>query len=108
MTVKNVGYDDVPKARRNRRSPIKATADWAEAMDFIRSGNFNVLKVEFSPQTLQLGAAVPDRFKRLLAAEIKVLGLESKIRLISRRKSASGGPTLYVVREQGIELPKLG
>jgi hypothetical protein len=54
--------------------------------------------VEFSPETLKLGKSAPDRFKRMLAAEIKTLPLAAATRLTFRGKSASGAPILYVVR----------
>lgn len=60
--------------------------------------------VEFSPETLNLGKAVPDRFRRMLAAELKELGLASQVRLSFRGKSKSGAPILYVLRKQGMQM----
>ncbi len=98
MTVKLIGLDEVPKTRRKRISPIKKTRDWAETIENIKTGNFVAIKVEFSPETLRLGKSVPDRFRRMLAAELKELGLASRLRLSFRGKSKTGAPILYVVR----------
>lgn len=106
MTVKSIDFSDLPKARRNRVSPIKRTQDWQEALRRIRSTEFDAIMVEFSPETLKLGKSVPDRFRRLLAAEIKAMGLDSFVRLTFRRDSPDGTPVLYIVRRQGMELPR--
>ena len=98
VTVKEITLDQLPKARRRRISPIKKTRDWKETMDKIISGDFEALKVEFSSETLKLGKSAPDRFKRMLAEEIKTLKPASSIRLTFRGKSANGAPILYVLR----------
>jgi hypothetical protein len=59
--------------------------------------DFELLRVDFAPETLSLGSSVPDRFKRMLAAEIKTLGLDSKLRLTFRGVT-TGNPILYIVR----------
>lgn len=66
-------------------------------MERIAAMDFELLRVEFSPDTTSLGSSVPDRFKRMLAAEIKTLGLDSKLRLTFRGVT-TGNPILYVVR----------
>src|SRR2546421_9008880 len=81
VTVKAMSLDELPKARRKRISPIKKTRDWKETLDRIIKGNFEALMVEFSPETLRLGTSAPDRFKRMLAAEIKTLPLAAATRL---------------------------
>jgi hypothetical protein len=106
VTVRTIRLDELPKAKRNRVSPIKRTRDWTETMDRIKSSDFDAVMVEFSSDTLKLGKSVPERFKRMLAVEIKALGLDSHVRLIFRGKSASGAPVLYIIRQQGIELPR--
>jgi hypothetical protein len=98
VTVKEITLDQLPKARRKRLSPIKKTRDWKDVVDRIVSGDFEALKVEFSPETLKLGKAAPDRFKRLLAEEIRTLKPGAGIRLTFRGKSANGAPILYVLR----------
>jgi hypothetical protein len=98
MPVKEITLDQLPKARRKRVSPIKQTRDWKEAVDRIISGNFEALKIEFSPETLKLGKSAPDRFRRMLAEEIKALKPGAGIRLSFRGKSANGVPVLYVLR----------
>jgi hypothetical protein len=64
----------------------------------IVAGDFEALKVEFAPETLKLGKSTPDRFKRMLAEEIKTLKPGAGIRLTFRGKSANGAPILYVLR----------
>jgi hypothetical protein len=98
VTVKEITLDQLPKARRKRISPIKQTHDWKETVDRIISGNFEALKVEFSPETLKLGKSAPDRFKRMLTEEIRMLKPGTGIRLTFRGKSANGAPILYVLR----------
>lgn len=108
MTVKLIGVDEVPKTRRKRISRIKKTRDWAETIENIKAGNFIAIMVEFSPETLSLGKAAPDRFRRMLAAELKDLGLASQLRLSFRGKSNTGAPILYVVRKQGMQIAPKG
>jgi hypothetical protein len=98
MTVKEITLDQLPKARRKRISPIKQTRDWKETLERIVSGDFEALKVEFSPETLKLGKSAPDRFKRMMAEEIRKLKPGAGIRLTFRGKSANGAPILYVLR----------
>jgi hypothetical protein len=64
----------------------------------IRGADFEALMVEFAPETLKIGKSTPDRFKRLLAAELTAMGLSDKLRLSFRGKSESGVPILYVIR----------
>lgn len=97
VTVKTITVDQLPKARRKRISPIKKTRDWKDAMDRINSGDFEALEIDFSPETLNLGSSVPERFKRMLADEITRLGLASKLRLTFRGLTTKE-PVLYVVR----------
>jgi hypothetical protein len=98
VTVKEITLDQLPKARRRRLSPIKKTRDWKDVVDRIVSGDFEALKVEFSPETLKLGKSAPDRFKRMLAEEIRTLKPGAGIRLTFRGRSANGAPVLYVLR----------
>lgn len=91
MPVKNVKLSELPKSTRNRTSPIKQTRDWKEALEWIKRGNFEALRIEFAPTTLQLGKATPLMFKRLLGAELKKMGLADHWKPMSR------GKTLYVV-----------
>jgi hypothetical protein len=91
MPVKSIKLNELPKSTRDRTSPIKRTRDWKEAVEWIKRGNFEVLEIEFAPTTLQLGKATPLMFKRLLATELRKMGLADKWRPISR------GKTLYVV-----------
>jgi hypothetical protein len=104
VTVKLIGLDEVPKTRRKRVSRIKKTRDWTETIHNIQAGNFTAMMVEFSPETLSLGKAVPVRFRRMLAAELKDLGLASQLRLSFRGKSKTGAPILYVLRKQGMQI----
>ena len=97
MPVKAISLDELPKARSRKTSPIKKTRDWKETLERIAAMDFELLRVEFSPDTTSLGSSVPDRFKRMLAAEIKTLGLDSKLRLTFRGVT-TGNPILYVVR----------
>jgi hypothetical protein len=98
VPVKEIALDQLPKARRKRISPIKKTRDWKETIERIVAGDFEALKVEFAPETLKLGKSAPDRFKRMLAEEIKSLKPGAWIRLTFRGKSANGAPILYVLR----------
>lgn len=106
MTVKTIRIDDLPKARRKRVSPIKKTRDWNEVIDRIKYSDFEAIQVEFSEETLKLGKSVPDRFRRMLQTEIKAMGLDSFLRVTFRGRSPNGAPVLYVIREQGMELPR--
>ena len=96
VTVKTLTFDELPKTRRKRISPIKKTRDWKDAVDRITSGDFEVVEIDFSPETLNLGSSVPERFKRMLADEITRLGLASTFRL-TFRGITTGEPILYVV-----------
>lgn len=98
VPVTEITLDQLPKARRKRVSPIKKTRDWKETLERVIAGDFEALKIEFSPETLKLGKSTPDRFKRMLAEEIKTLKPGSGIRLTFRGKSPNGVPILYVVR----------
>ena len=98
VPVKEIALDQLPKARRKRISPIKKTRDWKETIERIVAGDFEALKVEFAPETLKLGKSAPDRFKRMLAEEIKTLKPGAGIRLTFRGKSTNGAPILYVLR----------
>ena len=97
MTVKAITVDELPKTRRKRVSPIKKTRDWKDVMDRITSGDFEVLEVDFSPALLKLGTSAPIRFKRMLAEEIKRLGIASALHL-TFRGITTGDPILYVIR----------
>ena len=97
MPVKAISLDQLPKARSRKTSPIKKSKDWKATMERIAAMDFEALRVDFSPETLSLGSSVPDRFKRMLAAEIKTLGLDSKLRLTFRGVT-TGNPILYIVR----------
>lgn len=109
MPVQSIRVNDLPKATRNRTSPIKLTRDWREALQRIKAGDFEALRIEFAPETLGLGKATPDRFKRLLTAELKKLGsyhsmdLHRGTKLTFRGKSATGAPILYVIRRDCVQ-----
>ena len=91
--------DQYPPGKRTRVSPIKETQDWKETVEKLTAGNWEVLMVEFSPETLELGKATPDRFRRMLAAEIKTMKDVPPVRLTFRGKSRkTGAPVLYIVR----------
>jgi hypothetical protein len=96
MSVKLV--KEVPKATRNRVSPIKLTKDWRDALERIKAGDFTALKIDFDPTTLALGKSTADRFRRLLQAELKSIGVRG-VRL-TFRKSEAGVPILFVVRRR--------
>ncbi len=104
MPVQSIDINNLPKATRNRVSPIKLTRDWRETLERIKAGDFEALKIEFARETLDLGKATPDRFKRLLTAELRKLGsyhgmdLYRGTKLTFRGKSATGAPILYVIR----------
>lgn len=98
MPVRAISLTELPKATRNRNSPIKQTDEWRETLRRIASSDFEALMVEFSPKTLALGKATPDRFRRLLATQIKSSPLAPVLQLTFRGKSATGAPILYVVR----------
>ena len=104
MPVQKIEINDLPKATRNRVSPIKLTKDWRDALDRIKAGDFDALRIEFARETLDLGKATPDRFKRLLTAELRKLGsyhgmdLYRGTKLTFRGKSDTGAPILYVIR----------
>jgi hypothetical protein len=104
MPVQSIQINELPKATRNRVSPIKLTKDWRETLERIKAGDFEALRVEFASETLDLGKATPDRFKRLLTAELRRLGryhgmdLYRGTKLTFRGKSATGAPILYVIR----------
>jgi hypothetical protein len=91
MSVQRIPLSDLPKSTRNRTSPIKQTRDWKQAVEHIRKQDFEALRIEFAPTTLQLGKRTPLMFKRLLGAELKKLGLGDKWRTMSR------GKVLYVI-----------
>lgn len=97
VPVKAISLDELPKARSRKTSPIKKTRDWKATLERIAAMDFELLRIDFSPETLSLGSSVPDRFKRMLAAEIKTLGLDSKLRLTFRGVT-TGNPILYIVR----------
>jgi hypothetical protein len=98
MPVQRITRAEVPKATRKRISRIKRTHDWEEAVRQIRGADFEALMIEFAPETLKIGRATPDRFKRLLAAELRSMGLSERFRLSFRGKAESGAPILYVIR----------
>jgi hypothetical protein len=97
MGVREITLDKLPRATRNRVSPIKNTPDWIETVAAIRENRFEVLEVEFSPETMALGKVAPLRFKLMLEAEIKAMG-RGDLKVMFRGWSKTGARILYVVR----------
>lgn len=98
MVVKAITLDEVPRAKRERVSPIKKTRDWMETIDKIQKDEFEALLVEFSDETLALGKPniTPIRFKRMLIEELARMGRKD-LKVTLRGKSANGAPILYVL-----------
>lgn len=97
MSVKPIKLNEVPKTQRRRESPIMQTRDWIETMRAIKDGNFEAVRVEFSRETLDLGSATPDRFRRLLLRELDRMGRKD-VNVMFRGENENGDPILYVVR----------
>jgi hypothetical protein len=68
-----------------------------ETIAAIRKNRFQVLEVEFSPETLALGKVTALRFKLALQSELKRMGRED-LRIMFRGRSKRGARILYVVR----------
>lgn len=72
MPVRLIPLDSLPAQKRKRNSPIKETSEWRDIIRRIPDlPKGSALAVEFSPGTLALGKATRERFRRLLAAEIR-------------------------------------
>ena len=98
MPVQRITRAEIPKATRRRVSRIKRTHDWEETIRQLKMPDCEALKIEFAPETIKIGKSTPDRFKRLLAAELRSMGLSDKFRLAFRGKAENGAPILYVIR----------
>ena len=98
VTVKAITLEEIPRAKRERVSPIKKTRDWIETIEAIRKDDFEALVVEFSEETLKLGKPdiTPIRFKRMLMEELAAMGRKD-LKVTLRGKSGNGAPTLYVL-----------
>jgi hypothetical protein len=97
MTVSTLTRDQLPKAKRIRVSPIKLTKDWQDTVSGIANLEAGrVLQVELDNETLKLGKSVPERFRRLLQAEL-AQGDRVGLKVIWRGKDERGVPVLYVV-----------
>lgn len=103
MSVKPIKIFEVPRTTRRRESPIMRTRDWVETLEAVKKEDFEALRVEFSPDTLALGSATPDRFRRLLLRELDRMGRRD-VNVMFRGESESGDPILYVVR--GVPRPE--
>jgi hypothetical protein len=99
MPVRVIPLTRLPKATRQRRSKITLTPEWEAAISKIPSlRKGNALVIEFSPETLKLGRATAQRFKRLLTRELK--STEAKgLRIFFRGRDADGQPVLYIASE---------
>lgn len=97
MSVREITFDELPRATRNRVSPIKRTQDWMDTLAAIQGNRFEVLQVEFSRETLALGKVTPLRFKLMLESELRSMG-RGDLKVMFRGWSKSGARTLYVVR----------
>lgn len=99
MSVRLISLDTIPKATRNRASKITLTPEWKEALTAlhkIKAGK--ALEIKFSSETLKLGKATAQRFKRLLIRELKQKRLDD-LKAFFRGKDSRGYPVLYVARE---------
>jgi hypothetical protein len=105
MSVQRIQLSDLPKSTRNRTSPIKQTRDWKQAVEHIRKQDFEALRIEFAPTTLQLGKRTPLMFKRLLGAELRRMGLADRWKPISRGKILYVIPVRKVVVKQELGGP---
>jgi len=98
MGVKVIKPYEILKSKRHRESPIERTQDWIDTLDAIKNRRFEALQVDFSPGTLALGKATPDRFRRLLLREFDRMGRRDLSVKLSHTNE-SGHPILYVMRE---------
>jgi len=96
MVVRAITLEEIPRAKRERVSPIKKTRDWIETIEAISKDDFEALVVEFSNETLELGKVTPVRFKRMLMQELAEMGRQD-LKVTLREKSANGAPVLYVL-----------
>ncbi|SRR6266704_5987401 len=98
MPVRLIPLDKLPPQRRKKVSPITLTSEWTETLKklpTLKAGS--AIMVEFSTETLKLGKATPDRFRRLLVRELKALG-RIDLKASYRGKDSVGNPVLYVIK----------
>jgi hypothetical protein len=86
MSVRLISLAHVPRLVKKRKSPIKQTPEWKDVCKRIPDlQNGQALAVDFSPQTLALGKVTAERFRRLLAQEIRAQGWKG-VRLFFRAR----------------------
>lgn len=99
MVVRLIPVTKVPRGTRRRISKIKLTREWKEALRKLpRVNKANAVAIEFSHATLKLGKTTAQRFKRLLAQELKVRGF-TDLRLRFCGKDTKGQPVLYILKK---------
>src|ERR1700739_2584316 len=97
VTVKSISLSELPKSTRNRKSAIKSSQDWIDTIEAIRADKFEALRIEFSKETLALGKATADRFRRMLRKELERMG-RGDLTVSFRGRSANNAPILYLLR----------